>query len=466
MNKRRTLIAVTIIACALVAVAAAGFAMGSRMTKIAGLGLGLAPLAVYILMYRAAWFAALAGIVLGFMPFAAVPGTGFQMVVLLSAMVFVLAVFHPSLNRPRLGSIGVTMLVYLALSLISAIATYNGAATIVDYTKWALATAVMLGALLLHESLRAVLFKSFAISAALGALFTLGMLVVDRAGGWIDRFGVLGYGGSVAVNERTAVTRSGEVLRAAGLYIDPNSAGLFFLFAMAVAATTIRGVLRTSVLIALALGVVGTLSRAAIASMLIAAIIALLFSRISAGQRLAGIAAMGLACVAVLMIPAVSSRLFDSFGSGDKGTTDRIDALERYPGHMAGRWVFGRGWNLREFSDPFYGYSINHAANTPLIVVYRAGVLAGIAFVVLLTLTIIVAARLARHRYPGAALQLGVVVGVTVFAFQLDFPVVTMPPLAMAFALMLAAVQSAALDPAHRTDSTRTAPPTLRKVPT
>lgn len=454
MNRRRTLIAIVILACLLVAVAVAGIAMGSRLLVVAGIGLAIAPLAVYVLIYRPTWYAAFPGIVLGFMPFAAVPGTGFHMVVMLSAMLFVLALVHPAKTHPRLGSIGITMVIYLALSLVSAIATYTSMQTLVEYAKWAIATASMLAALLMQEQLRTVLFKSFSISAAVGALFTLGMLVVDRAGGWINRFGFLGYGGSVAVNERTAVTSSGEVVRAAGLYIDPNSAGLFFLFAIATAATCTRGLQRALVIGALAVGVLGTLSRAAIASLLVAAIITILFANLTAAQRLVGLAGMGGAFVAVLMVPAVSSRLFDSFGSGDKGTTDRIDALQRYPGHMAGNWWFGRGWNLREFSDPFYGYTLNHAANTPLIVIYRAGLLAGIAFLVLMIITIVVASRLAYRRYPGAALQLGVVVGLTFIAFQLDFPVVTMPPLAMAFALMLGSVQAGALDPKYREMST------------
>lgn len=446
MSRRLTLVLVVAFAIVLVAVAAAGAAMGSRLTTIAGLGLGIAPLALYLLLNRPAWYTALPGIVLGFMPFAAVPGTGFHMVVLLSAMLFAVAIFHPAATSPRLGSIGIAMLVYLALSLVSAIATYTGPQTIVEYAKWALATGSMLAALLLRKDLRDVLFKSFAISAAIGAVFTVGMLIVDRSGGWIERFGILGYGGSVAVNQRTAITSGGEVLRAAGLYIDPNSAGLIYLFAITVAATTLRGTLRLVVLAALAGGVFSTLSRAAIASLLVATIIMMLFARMTAAQRLGGIVALGGAFVAVLMVPAVSSRLFDSFGSGDKGTTDRVDALERYPGHMAGKWWFGRGWNLREFEDPFYGYTINHAANTPLIVIYRAGLFAGLAFIVLLIITIIVSARLAKRQYPGAALQLGVVVGLTLIAFQLDFPVVTMPPLAMGLALMLGSVQSAALD--------------------
>ena len=450
MSRRAWMAIVTLLGVLLVAAGAGAAATGNRRLMMLAVCVCVLPLLCFALMKRPGVLAAIPGIVLGFMPFAAVQGTGFPLVIALTLLLIVLAVVHPSKDLPKIGPLGVIVTCYLLFSLISAVATYHGSQTLVEYAKWALAMGAMVIVLLMEVSLRRILFGAYGIAAAVGALFSVGMLLVDRSGSWVNRFSFLGYGGSIAVNERTASVGGSVVARAAGLYVDPNSAGLFFLFAIAVAAYALRGTLLVVVVGALSIGVLATLSRAAIASLLLAAAFALFFSKISAGKRFVGSVLLFSGVFAAFMVPAVSSRLFDSFGSGDIGCTARIDALRRYPGHMSGNWFFGRGWDLREFSDPFYGYTINHAANTPLIVVYRAGLLTGVVFVIVLIIALVLGFRAMRAGRHGAALQTGVLFALVLIAFQLDFPVVTMPPLAMAFALVLASIQSQAIETATR----------------
>lgn len=434
------------------AMAAVLFALARGVPTLlaAALAVCAAPLLLFVLMRAPAVLAVLPGIVLGFMPFAAIPGTGAPLVVLLAIVLIPLAMAHPSTRLPRLGPIGVTVIVFLAVSAVSMLAGFNGFAAVWEYVKWAIATSVTLIALRMADRLRRTVMRAFVVAAAAGAVVTMGMLVVDPAGSWVERFGFLGYGGSAAVNSRTVVVGGSEMLRASGLYVDPNSAGLVFLMAAGIAGTAFSGLMRLAMITVLVAGVAGTLSRSAIVSVIVAMIVLVVVSRLDAGRRLLLVSAGAAALAAVLFIPALSSRLLDSFGGRDVGASARADALANYPSQMDGAWLFGHGWYLREFWDPVYGFHVNYAANAPLVTVYRGGVLVGLVFVVLLLLALIVAVRAMRRAHDGAGVLGGVLFGLVFIAFQLDFPVVTMPALAMCFALVLAEVQ--ALDRAPEGD--------------
>lgn len=436
---------------------ALGLARQTSVLTIAGLALCAVPALVAVLVRAPQYLLAPVGLILGFMPFAALPGTGVQLVVIFSLVPMLVCLLHPTHERPRLGGIGGLTIVYLAVCAVSALATFTDSHSLIEYAKWGLATATALWALLLRRDLRVALMRAFVVGAVAGVIFTAAMLVVDRSGSWVDRFGFLGYGGSAAVNARTAEVGGAEVLRAAGLYVDPNSAGLFFLFAAGIGFAVYSGASRVLSVGILSAGIVMTLSRSAIASLLLAAVVLLLGSRLSAGRRMLLTLAAAVTAAVLLLVPAVSSRLLGSFSGDDVGADARVDALSRYPGQMSGAWLFGRGWYLREFYDPIYGYEVNHAANTPLIVVYRAGLVAGIVFVVLLAVAAVIALRASRAGVAGAGGASGVLVGLILVAFQLDFPVVTMPALAMAFALLLAEVQALARSVRPAPDSRRTA---------
>ena len=436
--------AVPVILYTSIALGALFFALmrGTPILIAAALAICAAPLLLHVLMRAPGVYAALPGVVLGFMPFAAVPGTGAPLVVLLAMALIPLAIIHPSTQRPRLGPVGVTTVVFLCVAAVSMLANFNGVAAVWEYLKWAIATGVTLFALLMDDRLRRTLMRAFALSAAAGAIVTTGMLVVDPSGGWVERFGFLGYGGTAAVNSRTAIVGGSEVIRASGLFVDPNSAGLVFLMAAGVAGTAFVGVTRLATLAVLFAGIAGTLSRSAIISVIVALLVIIIGSHLNAGRRLLLITAGVVALTAVLFIPAISSRLLDSFSGRDVGASARTDALKNYPNQMDGSWLFGHGWYLREFWDPVYGFHVNYAANTPLVVIYRAGIVVGLVFIVLLAIALIISVRSMRRARIGAGVLTGILFGLVLIAFQLDFPVVTMPALAMCFALVLAEVQA------------------------
>lgn len=437
-------VAVPLAIYAVIALGATLFALirGTPILLVAALALAAAPILVIVLMRAPAMYTALPGAVLGFMPFAAIPGTGAPLVILLAAMLFVVAVIHPTSARPRIGPIGAVLVAYLCAGALSMLANFNGSAAIWEYAKWAIATGAALTALAMDDRLRRALMRGFVCGAALGAIFTMGMLVVDPAGQWVERFGFLGYGGSAAVNSRTATVDGAEVLRASGLYVDPNSAGLVFLMALGIAGVAFTGIMRLGTITVLLAGIAGTLSRSALVSAIVALLVLVIGSRLSAGRRLLLTLSGATSLAALLLVPAISSRLLDSFDGRDVGASARTEALLNYPNQMADSWLFGHGWYLREFWDPVYGFHVNYAANTPLVVIYRGGLIVGAIFVVLLIIALVVAIRAMRRGHPGAGMLTGVLVGLVLIAFQLDFPVVTMPALAMCFALVLAEVQA------------------------
>lgn len=424
----------------LLAVCALFVALASGRTQLLVISLLLcaAPGLLVLLTSAPRSYLAITGFVLGFAPFAAVPGTGFQAVVLLGAVVGVIALLNPADESRSRRSVVVLSFVVILLSAFSALATFSGTESVIAYVKWAVAASVTLSVVRMAPPLRAAIGRSYVLGACAGTALSLFMLVADRQGSLLERLTIFGYGSAGAVNVRTAVVDGSEVVRATGLYVDPNSAGLFLIFALGIAGVVYTGWMRVATMIVIAGGVVSTLSRSAIISMIVAAIVYVFVQKQSAGSRFAFTLLGAGALAAAMFYPPIAGRLLDSFDSGDVGANARVDALENYPVHMSGHWLFGRGWYLREFVDPVYGYNLNHVANTPLLVIYRAGIFTGLAFAALLIVAIVVVVRSMRAGNSGAAWIGGVLIGVTFVAFQLDFPVVTMPPLAMAFGLLLA----------------------------
>ena len=455
---------VVLIATASFALIALGLIRTSTVLVVVGVAIAAVPLLLHLFLRHPGVFAAAPGLVLGFAPFAAVPGTGIPLAVMLALVLVPLAMLHPYRGRQPLGVLGGAVIVFILVCLVACLAAFTGGKGMWEYLKWAIATGTMITAVCLDDPLRRVLMRAFVLGAAVGGLFTVAMLILDPSGAWVDRFAFLGYGGDAAVNARTALVRGSEVLRASGLYVDPNSAGLVFLLALGIAGAVFAGARRAVLMAVLAGSLVATLSRSALLSLIVAALVLVVASRIHAAGRTAMVIA-GLAMVAVItMVPAVSSRLFDSFNSRDVGASARLTALGNYPEQMSGFWLFGHGWHIREFYDPIYGYHVNFAANTPLIVIYRAGIFAGLVFLILLILALVLAVLAMRRGTPGAGVTGSVLIGLLFIGFQLDFPVVTMPPLAMAFALLLAQVQVLAREGRPLSSDPGPASPRLRSV--
>ncbi|MCJ1688116.1 hypothetical protein [Rathayibacter sp. VKM Ac-2927] len=437
------------VAYALVALAALLLAVvrGGVATTAVAILLCSAPLLLHLAVRVPALSAVALGGVLGAAPFATVPGTGTYAVLALAVWFAVTVLCLRPRSSPQSTAVLGVLTAFLIVSAFSMVVTFDGIGALLTYLRWALAAGITILALVADERMRRTVLRAFVAGAAIGAATALVMVVLDPGGQLLNSLTLFGYGDTSAVGNLRTVTVDGSSLtRVSGLYVDPNVAGLFFLFAFGIAGAQLRGRPRILVLVLLGAAIVGTFSRGAMGALVLGLAVTLVVSHRSAGARAASVAGGILALGSLYWVPALRDRFVDSFDSRTAGVSDRVDALANYPGQMAGHWWFGRGWDLREFTDAAYGYSLNHVANTPLLIVWRAGILSGLLFVALLLVVLVVAVRRSRRAGSGSGsdLALAVYAGTVFFAFQVDFPVVTMTPLTLAFGLLLTQLCSVA----------------------
>jgi multisubunit Na+/H+ antiporter MnhF subunit len=155
--------------------------------------------------------------------------------------------------------------------------------------------------------------------------------------------------------------------------------------------------------------------------------------------------------IGLFAVPAVRTRLSNSFGANDQGSSARWDAFRIFPGQMSGHWLLGRGFGAPELTNATAAAATNYVANAPLLTVYRGGVVVGLAFTALMLTAGLHAWRLLRgSRFETVVVGAGYL-GVMLVALQLDFPVVTLSPATLTFALLLAFVArpEATADPAN-----------------
>lgn len=431
-------LAYSVIAVAVMALALAKPSLG---LVVAALGLVAGPFVVWITLRAPAVTGVLLGAVAGAAPFATLPGTGTYLVIFLQLWFTVAVIVSGRRAAVSARVVFWSIVVLLAVSALSLIMTFTGIGDVLAFIRWGLAVSITLVVLAANDLLRRAVLQAFVYGVTFGAALALGMLVFDPAGQLLNSLQIIGYGDSSRVGNLRTVDIDGQSLtRISGLYVDPNVAALFILFALGIAGAQLRGWVRLTVVLVLGVATVATLSRGAIGALLIGVVFVLVISRRSAGAKLAAVAAGALAVSALYWVPFIRDRLFDSFDTRTVGVSDRVSALENYPTQMADTWGFGRGWNLREFSDAAYGYTLNHVANTPLLIVWRAGILPGLVFVFLLLLVLVQAVRATRAAPGGADIAVAAYAGTIFFAFQVDFPVVTMAPLTLAFGLLVAQV--------------------------
>jgi hypothetical protein len=139
-----------------------------------------------------------------------------------------------------------------------------------------------------------------------------------------------------------------------------------------------------------------------------------------------------------MTVPAIYRRIATSFGSQDRGAIDRAAGYESYVYSMKGGWWFGLGWGRPEFTDEVLGTKTNYIANSPLLSIYRGGIFVGIAFVLVLVAGLVLAYRNSRESPWESGVIGAIFVGFALVGLQLDFPVVTIAPLTMVWAVLIA----------------------------
>ncbi|MDY6811323.1 MAG: O-antigen ligase family protein [Actinomycetota bacterium] len=447
-HPRAKSIAVTAASVALTALSTFLMTREAQLAQAAGFALLFLVVGVAVTVLNPRVIYASMAFALGAIPFGVLPGAGQPIIFLLAVAVWGAVLTHP-IAQTRTSPLEFTVFALVVASLISVVVTADGAAHLIEFAKWLLATSLVFALLRLDYRDLRLFGVAFVHGVGAAAAFALGVFFLDKAGTTLNHLAIIGYGrtGTIGTHLRFYVMDNSTVVRLTGTYVDPNAAGIFLLVGLALAVAMLRGWHRLVLGGVIVSALIITLSRSAIFTVVVAFVLLLLFQKMSLDKKAAALAASIVTAAGLMTVPAVYSRIFDSFSSSDKGTADRADALANYGDAMTGHWWFGRGWGIPEFTDEVVGYQTNYVANSPLLAIYRGGLFVGAAFLAVLVVGAVLAYRRSRcepweNGVIGAAF-----VGFALVGLQLDFPVVTHAPLTMVFSVFIVFLIANPIDP-------------------
>jgi hypothetical protein len=376
-------------------------------------------------------FSATAG-TLGFVPYLDIPGTNVPVLLALAVGTWVALAFLPGVQfRP--GWCEWWVLSLAAAALLSVVATDRSVQSLTELVAWVAATAIVVPVRFLPPLARATMVRVFVLSSAAASLLGILLVWIDPDGVLLSRLAFAGYSNAGTNVQRVAGTET-LTTRLTGTFVEPNIAGLILAIGLLLAVGYFRGPMRVLLVVVVGTGLMLTLSRAAIATVVVAGV--LLVVR-SGGTRRLGLLMSGtLASVGALTIPGVRSRLFDSFGPSDTGTIVRDLAFQQFPLAMEGHWLWGVGWAREEFRDASLGRIVNFVANAPLLTIYRGGLILGALAIAALVVLVITSWAAAKRSFEDAVVCCGVI-GMVLVAMQLDFPVVVQVPATVAFSFLV-----------------------------
>ena len=380
--------------------------------------------------------------VLGAVPYIHVPSTPVPLLMVLAVGIWFAWMFLPDWSS-HVGWTELWIVLLAALAMLSVLATGVTTRSLLEYITWVAATAVVIPLRHLPTAARVTTIRTFVIGTGIGSL--LGLLLEFGLLGPLDRLVTLaGY--DPVNNVRRVFGSEGTTTRLNGTYLEPNVAGLILAAGLLLAVAYFRGATRSALMIIIGSGLLLTLSRAAIATIVVAALLVVL----RAPAHRTFVVIWGLAAgLLALAIPSVNERLLDSFGPSDRGSIDRVLSFSAFPDLMTRHWLWGLGWAREEFRDSTVSYTVNYVANGPLVTIYRGGVVLGLVAIVVLILLVVCSWSTARESFGDAVVCCGVIAFVLV-AMQLDLPMVLAPPAVTTFSFLVAASLTRVPGPAGR----------------
>lgn len=425
MNTDRDLVRNLMLTVAALALVAASVWFATSFGKLALLGvLGVYVLivAVYVGLRHPLWYFWGLALILGGLAYARVPGVLVPIWYLLAFGAIVAAFVHPRFARST-HPLEVAMWAVFVTCAVSLLVTFQSLADISVFVRFALGAMFMFALSRLAPEQAARFGKIYVIAAAVNGLYGMFVITFDPNYTTLSYLRAFGYAKEALVS-RVATTGANQStsLRLGGTWVEPNSAGLYLALALALAVLLFVGWRRNVLAAVLSVALVLTLSRSAIFTVVAGVLILLIFSPMRARARISLLSLIAVAGLAALAAEPVRRRIFSSFGAGDAGSKARADALRMFPGRMSGHWGFGWGWARREFIDPAFAYNFNLPSNAPLIVLYRSGTIAFIAFVVLAIMGCVYAYRAVRSNSFPRAFYGSVFIGICVVQMQLDHP--------------------------------------------
>jgi polysaccharide biosynthesis protein PslJ len=395
-------------------------------------------LAVYIGLRHPLWLYWGLAFVLAALPFGYFPGVHVPLYLPFVFGCVVAAIVHPRLAR-SMHPLEWAIIALIITSALSVIATGVNILAIAVFIKWLLATLAVLALLQLSPENMARFGRIFVIGAALNAIFGMYLVAFDPNSTSFRYLRVFGYAAEYT-STRFAFTDEGasRTVRLGGTWVDPNGAGICMLVALCLCVVLFTGWRRVVLASIITAALLLTLSRAGIFSVVAGVLLVLVFHGMRSRDRVLLLSGFGLAAVAALMAPPIRRRIFTSFRTDDAGSTSRLEALRDFPHQMSGNWLFGLGWGRQEFRDGEFAFTLNHVSNTPLLTIYRGGIITGLCFIAVMVIGGIMSYRALRSHSLPWAIYGGVFIGFCVVALNLDHPVVGIPQATLKFSILLA----------------------------
>jgi hypothetical protein len=399
---------------------------------------------VYVGLRHPLWLFWSLAVVMGAIPFGYVPGVHVPLYLLFAAGALLAALIHPTARR-SLSRLEIAVLLLILAAGLSVVATGVSLIALMMFTRWAIASLLVIGLLRLSRENLARFGQIFVCAATVNAVAGIAMATVDQEQRLLKLLKPFGYGVGAELRQNTALyvytdegSTIGRTIRLGGTWVLPNSAGFCLAIAMVMCLVLFRGWVRTAMSAILLVALLLTLSRAMIFSLVVGLLLVFLFHTMRARDRQIAIGVVGLATVGAFLIPIVRERVLASFASDDKGRSDRVQAIQNFPDQLSGHWIFGLGWDRPEFRSGQAAQQLNYVSNAPLLTVYRGGIITGLIFVAVLVIGCVMAYRAMRSSSLPNAVFGGVFIGTAVVYMNLAQSVVDMPVMALQFSVFLA----------------------------
>ena len=402
---------------------------------------------VYIGLQQPLWLYWGLAAVMGVIPFGYLPGVHVPMYLLFTVGVLLAALIHTT-ERSTLSRLEAAVLLLILAAGISVIATGVSKFALLSFFRWALGTLTVIPLLRLSRENLEKFGRIFVCGATINAIAGIAMVTVDKSQRLLKPLKIFGYGVGQGLRENTQLYVYsdqgegvvGKTIRLGGTWVLPNSAGFCLTIALAMSLVLFRGWWRASFALILFAAAILTLSRGTLFAIAAGMVLVFIFHTMRARDRWIGLGTVAVGAAVVFLVPFLRKRILNSFASEDKGRSDRVAALENFPHQMSGHWVFGLGWDRPEFRTGQAAQTFNYVSNAPLLTVYRAGLITGLAFCVILLMACGLAYLALRSRWFPNAVFGGLFIGLALVYMNLAQSVVDMPVMTLQWSIALAFV--------------------------
>lgn len=419
--------------------------LGTPMYAFVGI-VGLL-VAVYIGLWHPLWLYWGFAFTLAGLPFGTLPGIRVPLYLIFAAAIVLAAVIYRSPER-RFHRMEKAVLIFVALAAVSVVVTSLSLGGLYQYVKWAIVSLAAVALMRLSNKDLERFGRIFVVVSAANAFWGLLMVTVDKAQKSLAILKPFGYDISrVAVGERGGADRlvnyafapdGSRSIRLGGTWIAGNGAGLAFLIAIAICVLLFVGWQRNCMVLVMSVALLLTQSRQSMFTFFVALLLVAVFHPMLPRLRWYAAGAFATLIVVALSVPYIRPRLLASFSGNDPGGAARRASLGDFPGQVGGHWLFGLGWSRPEFKSGMASYELNLISNTPLLHVYRAGLLVGIAFVIVCLIGCVIAYRALDSQSLPYALYGGVFIAFCLVALQVDHGSADVPQTTLCFSVLLA----------------------------